>query len=177
MPEARNAPVQRGRRETHTDDLELGQLPDIALPGLEQPLVRVADEIEPVDSPLHDGLEVALAFNEEPVTIRLERSGEKFAPTQVPVQVGDRRAEMLIDGKWVQVGWLPVGQIVTTKRKYVEVLARSKPVDIQTDHDNANVENPENRIIRSVRSRFPFSVIQDNNPKGGAWLAQIMMEG
>ena len=180
MTDAINAPV-RGRppknREYSTADMPVGQLPPLKMPNLDEPLIRVADEIEPVDTPLMTEHMKLLAFNEEPVTIRLERSGEKFAPTQVPVQVNDRRAELLIDGKWIQIGWLPVGQVITTKRKYVEVLARSKPIDIKTEHDDANVENPENRIVRYTRSRFPFSVIRDSNPLGAEWLQRIQMEG
>ena len=156
----------RGRREVHTGTMDVGQQPAIILPNLDETLVREPEAIASVDTPLQSDYYKELAFMEEPVTIRLEKSSEKNAPMLVDVHVNGR------------VEWIPVGRPYTVARKYVEVLARSKPIDIQTEHDSPmSGQDPQNRIIRNTRTMHPFSVVRDDNPKGFDWLTRVMMEG
>jgi hypothetical protein len=82
---------------------------------------------------------------------------------------------VLNNGQWLEIEWLPIGVPLTTKRKYVEVLARSKPDAITTVHDDANVERPRNTVRRRTSAQYPLSVIQDPNPRGHEWLSRIMM--
>ena len=168
----------RGRKEFSTLDMEIGQRPILNLDGPIGLNVRENETIATVDGPIESDNIKALAFNEEPMTIRLERSSEKYAPPTVPVWCNGKGAEVLNpDGKWVEITYLPVGQILTTKRKYVEVLVRAKPEDVRTVHEDATVERPRNQLIRNSRSAFPLSVIRDENPKGHTWLTQLMAEG
>lgn len=156
----------RGRREVHTGTMDVGQQPTIIIPNLDETLVREPEAIAAVDTPLQSDYYKELAFMEEPVTIRLEKSSEKNAPMLVDVHVNGR------------VEWIPVGRPYTVARKYVEVLARSKPIDIQTEHDSPmSGQDPQNRIIRNTRTMHPFSVVRDDNPKGFDWLTRVMMEG
>ena len=158
--------TSRGRREVHTGNMDVGQQPTIVIPGLNEPLVREPEAIAAVDTPLQSDYYKELAFMEEPVTIRLEKSSEKNAPMRVDVHVQGRTE------------WIPVGMPFTVARKYVEVLARAKPIDIQTEHDSPQSgQDPQNRIIRNTRTLHPFSVVRDDNPKGFDWLTRIMMEG
>lgn len=156
--------TRRGRKEYHTGDMEVGQRPDIILPT-DGPLVREPEEIAAVDTPLHSSYYDDLAFMEEPVTIRLERSSEKYAPQLIDVYVNG------------VVKWIPVGQPVTIPRKYVEVLARAKPDSVQTMVGTPDDENPENRVVRYTSSKHPFTVINDANPRGYEWLTRTMAEG
>jgi hypothetical protein len=63
------------------------------------------------------------------------------------------------------------------RRKYVEVLARSKPMSVQTKHESAEESlNPQNEVIRTTSSQFPFSVLEDTQ-RGIEWLNRLMSEG
>ena len=159
-------PVRRGRppKELNTGDMEVGQRPSIVLPD-DGFIVRENEEIAAIDSPLDDDYFTALAFMEEPVTIRLERSQEKFAPLVVDVYVNGVPQ------------WIKVGVPQTIKRKYVEVLARAKPDAVQTRVLDEESENPRNVIDRYTSAKHPFSVIRDDNPRGAEWLTRILAEG
>lgn len=174
MNEAINNPVRRARREASTDDMQLGQKDDINLDNDIQhgeSLVSVAGDVTHAQAYID-----SLAFMEEPVTIRIEENSRSdFPETHVPVQVNGKEAEVFQNGKWLPIGWLPIGVPLITKRKYVEVLARSKSDAISTVHDDATVERPRNTVSRRTRSNYPLSIIQDNNPIGHEWLSRIMM--
>jgi len=162
--DASNQPSRRGRREVHTSDMLIGQKPDILIPT-DGVFTRDAEEIALPDGPVDMTYAEALAFAEEPVTIRLEHSSDKFAPKQI---------DFYVQGV---CEWVPVGVPYTLKRKFVEVIARCKPDDITTETGNTNDENPMNRIQRYTRSKYPFSVLRDDNPKGFEWLTKVMQEG
>lgn len=167
--------VPRYTREKHTADMPIEQKSDIDL-GLEQTLVH-GEGLANVAGSLSDphGLAAELAFNEEPVTIRLEENSRSdFPETHVPAGVNGRGAEIWLDGKWVAAQWLPVNMPITVKRKYVEVLLRSKSDNIRTKHEDANVEKPQNRVERRTTSNYPMSIIEDKNPRGANWASRIM---
>lgn len=105
-----------------------------------------------------------LAFMEEYVLVYLNRGREKFAP----------RFEMVgVNG---QVLWIEVEQWTRIKRKFLEVIARSMPMDIRTNSGETDGDELTfNKTVRSLSANFSFSV-QDENPKGAAWLAKIRRE-
>jgi hypothetical protein len=119
-----------------------------------------------------------LAFNEEPVTILIHRSGEKNAGHSTDlVAVNNIKAEVLFEKNgWVQVGWLPRGVQLTTKRKYVERLAEAKVDDITTRSGKVGDERPENIIDRSTRAVNAFSIIYDANPRGIEWRERLFAQ-
>ena len=160
---AETTPTRRGRREFHSGDMDVGQKSDIYIPP-EGPVVREQESIVAVEGAFDMSLAEALKFMEEPVTIRLEHSSEKFAPKVL---------DFTVNGV---TEWVPVGQPVTLKRKYVEVIARCKPDDISTYTGSTDDENPQNRIQRFTRAKHPFTVIQDANPRGFDWLTKVMQE-
>lgn len=174
--DAINNPTRRTRRELNTGDMEVGQKPNIILPD-DGPIDYQEGGIAAIDGGTDDDYHAQLAFAEEAMTIRLEKSSDKFAPKTVDCWVNGKGVEAFMNGKWVPLGWLPVGIPVTTRRKYVEVLARAKPDSIQTEVEDATVERPRNEIVRSTSTKYPFSVIEDRNPKGAAWLTRVLMEG
>lgn len=166
--DASNAPVRRPRPETSTADIAIEQ----------KPAIESRDEMSTVVSAPEDAgkadYAAQLAFNEEPITIRIERSAEKFAPLVVDCWCNGKGAEVLIQGRWVETAYLPVGMPVTTKRKYVEILARSKIDSVQTKVEDRDSEKPRNVIERFTSSKSPFSVLEDKNPKGAAWLNSLV---
>ena len=167
-------PLRQYGKEIHTGDMKVGQPPSISLD--DGPLDH-EQVILPVDTPLDDDHVKLLAFAEEPVTIRIEPSPEKFAPKVIDCWVNGVGAEVFMNGRWHKLGVLPVGIPVTTKRKYVEVMARSKQDTVETKTGKVGDENPENRIDRTTFHKAPFSVISDKNPLGAEWLTRLMAEG
>jgi hypothetical protein len=156
-------------RATHTADMPLTQKDDI---DLDSPIIHG----EALPNMADNSAQMAtLAFMEEPVTIRIEESGSSdFPETHVHVAVNGRGAEVHMNGQWVTMTWLPINQDLVTKRKYVEVLARSKSDNIKTRHEDANVDRPQNRVERRTKSNYPMAIIEDRNPRGAAWLSGIL---
>ena len=172
--EAVNTPVRRAKPEFSNADFPIGQKPPIDLKdGV--PIDR-EQIITALETPLEDSYAADLAFAEEPVEILIHPSREANAPIVYDVWVNGKGAEVFVAGKWHVFNCLPVGKNVITKRKYVETLARSKMDTIATDVDDANVENPQNRINRVTSATAIFSVIGDKNPRGSEWLRGLMAQ-
>lgn len=167
--DATNAPVRRPAPELHTGDIRITQKPVIETREDTEGEIVVAPES------LENDYQAQLAFMEEPVTIRIERSAEKFPPRVIDCWVNGKGAEVLINNKWVETRAIPVGMPVTTKRKYVEVVARAKVENVNT-HVEKRPDSEVNEIHRNASARAPFSVIHDANPKGAAWLTGIVSQ-
>lgn len=159
------APV---RAEIHTDDIKIEQKSEIIDGADRAPEIVRAEQVDADKEQL-----AKLAFNEEPVTIRIEPSTEKNAATHIYCAVNGIGCEVLINGQWIQMLYVPVGQMLTIKRKYIEVLARAKSDQITTRHDDVGAEFIDNRVVRVTSAVCAFSVIEDKNPKGAAWLTEL----
>lgn len=173
---AQNNPVSFGAQETYTGDMPMSQKDDIDI-SLGKHVERTESFANVTGAALEGNYASQLAFNEEPITIRIEPNPRQSeAPeTHVPVVVQGKGAEVFVDGKWTELTWLPIGIILTTKRKFVEVIARARTDHIKTHHEEANVERPRNAVHRSTVQNYPVSVMQDKNPLGAEWLSRIMM--
>lgn len=165
--DAVNAPVRHAPREVHTSDIKIQQKPVI-----HNPEDRIGEVVVAPEDVNKDYME-ALAFAEEPVEIRVSRSGQKNAPHCIDVWCNGKGAEVLMNGKWVETRAIPVGIPVITKRKYVEILARSK-----TDTIDTQVEKREdteiNAVHRNTSANAPLSIIHDANPKGVEWFTNLI---
>lgn len=168
---APHAPM-RGRREMHSDDIAIEQ----------KASVREADdydgEIVLTDRAARqtgDEWLDELAFMEEPVTIRIEPSTEKNAATVFPVWVNGKGAEVFQRDRWEEIGYLPVGRVITVKRKVLEVIVRAKVDTVQTtETEIVDVDRGLGNTIRRYTSAVhSFSVIEDKNPRGHAWLSEM----
>lgn len=153
------------RREVHTGDMKTRQIPPVDLP-VAGVLVRENESLvlpEP-NAPMSDAAAylAELAFNEEVLTIRLERSSEKNPPKFHDFHVNGVSE------------WVPVGVPHKLKRKFVEVIARAQPYDVQTEVVEEHGMDPMNRVLRNARMKYPFSVIHDPNPRGFDWLTKLM---
>lgn len=104
---------------------------------------------------------------------------EAFMNESVVVLVADTTDENLNPMPTPSVNGVtqPIMRGVPTriKRKYLEVLARCK--ETKYSQRTANPMEPD-RIEMVPRTAFtyPFQVIEDLNPKGGAWLKAVMAE-
>lgn len=149
----------------HSESMPLAQPGDISLPE-SGPLTRTNETIVPADATALDkNYADALKFNEDVLEIRLEPSSEENAPTVIDVTV---------NGETV---WIPVGQDIRIKRKFVEVLMRSKPVAISTAHEDIGAKVINNRIVRNTRAKYPLSILSDPaQGKGIEWMRRIRAE-
>ena len=173
--EAKNAPIRRkAAKEAHTSDTPIGQPGSIKMP--DEGLPERGEAVEAITEPLQSDYTKALLFAEEPVTIIINKGQEKHAPLTVDCWCNGKGAEVWADGRWVEFGWLPVEKMVTTKRKYVEILARSKHMSIQTESGKIDENSEKNEILRSNSLKAQFSVVGDKNPNGGMWLANLLRE-
>ena len=169
--ESRNSPVTTGKREFNSGDVKPNQRASVDLD-----LPRESESIVALDG-AGAGAEYCeeLAFMEEPVTVRFQKGSEKFAPNVIDCWTNGRGAEQFVNGKWMVCGWLPVNHPVITKRKYLEVLARAKHDSIQTEVTKYE-DREDNKAVIFSSGKYPFSVIQDNSPRGHEWLTRILME-
>lgn len=154
---ARTAPTSFAREQLHTDDLDARTL---------DPIDTDADRetvIESVGSVIRTAEMAQAAFMEEFVTIRIERGREKNAPQFVDVYVNG------------VCQWVKIGEPQRIKRKFIEVLARSQPFSVQTQHGTTTEERPQNRIERNQFAQYPFSVLHDPSPLGHEWVQNIYM--
>lgn len=166
-------PAFSAGKEVHSDDFQVGQLPDI---DADNPGERIIESVGA--DVLHDGYAEALAFGEEPVTIVINQANVHVdnPPSHIQCSVQGRGAEVLMNGKFVAVGWLPIGSAFTTKRKYLEVLLASKQASIRTDVIKASGKDPVNKIKRQNAVTYPVSIVKDANPKGMEWMMRMLAE-
>lgn len=159
-------------KELDTRSIRTEQKPDIE----GDVAVRERPDIVRADAALDKDRLDALAFMEEPVTIRLSPSTDKNAAMYFPVWVNGKGCECWINGRWVEApnGYIPVGVMLTVKRKYVEVIARAKVDAVSTVVEGEDTDRPNNRVKRFTTPVHSFSVLEDKNPKGAAWLTEII---
>lgn len=179
MNQALNIPVRKSTPRIDTGEQFMQSrnpivMPDTGMPNRED-IVPAVDGIKSLQKKyLQD-----LAFAEEPVTIRISHTtNEKNPPQVVDCWVNGIGAEILVDGKWraTNPGCLPIGRIVTTKRKYVEQLMRCKRDQIETIHEGAEVEQPRNTVRFNTNTAYSISIVRDTNPASADWQEQIMYE-
>jgi hypothetical protein len=158
------------RKEVHTDDIQIDQKPNIPdNTGDREDEIVIAEQLP--DKKFLD----ELAFNEEPVTIRLEPSSDKNAPTMIPAWNNGKGCEVWDSrlNQWQEWKYIPVGKVLTVKRKYVATFASAKYDSVSTVHGSTQEENPRNEIKRFTSAVASFSVIEDRNPRGVEWLNEI----
>ena len=151
---------QYGGGELNSDDLPVRDVPTLDTDG-----DRVADVILSSAGMLAKEYAAELAFNEQVLTIYLNRGREKFSP--LFEQFG-------VNG---QIVWVEVEKPTRLKRKFIEVMARSMPMDISTQSgEDPNDALTFNRVQRHLSATFSFSILNDPSPRGAEWLAKVRRE-
>jgi hypothetical protein len=103
-----------------------------------------------------------LAFMEEYIDILVAESTNPNDQPLVPLWVNGRPQ------------WLLRGQVTRVKRHYADRLGRARNEDVKVSvAKNADGE-VVNRTSKPSALAFPFSVVEDKNPLGKAWLAKLM---
>jgi hypothetical protein len=116
-----------------------------------------------------------LRFNEDPVTIIAHTSADPNAPLYIEGWVNGRGVERWLEGLgWCEVKFIPVGEPVTVKRKYVEQWLRGRTVGVQTVEDKADGSEPRNMLRRIVSGTHTIQIVEDRNPRGAEWARRLM---
>lgn len=130
-----------------------------------EPLIVTSEApcVDPVASTADLGkLAADEVFMNEPVTIRVHATTDSNQPPHLIVNCNGVNQ--------------PIQRGVPTvvKRKYVEILARMKEVRYQQRFDPR--EPDRNEMLSSEGLSYPFDLVDDKNPRGRAWLQNILAE-
>jgi len=120
-------------------------------------------EIEIIDKVVSGNEMELTAFMHEPVTVMIHDSNDPNDVELVCVTVNGTRQ------------FFQRNNPQTVKRYYVERLARAKNTYYSQNLDERLGESMNNMTPRHSL-KYPFSVIEDKNPKGGEWLRHILAE-
>lgn len=115
-----------------------------------------------------------LKFMEEPVTVRLQQNAEKNAAMAFPFWNNGKPSEVFQNGRWQEVGYLPVGRPLIIKRKILEQIIRARVDSVTTEILNRESDRPENRAVRFTSPVHSYSILKDDNPRGAAWATELM---
>jgi hypothetical protein len=114
-----------------------------------------------------------LKFMEEQVTIRIEPSSDRNAAGAMPIWCNGKPAEVYQNGRWDEIGYLPVGRVLIVRRKVLEIIIRAKVDTVQTQIIGQDSERPNNVVSRFTSPVHSFSIIEDRNPRGAAWVQEL----
>jgi hypothetical protein len=153
------------QKQIESGDQSLGKLKDYDLPAqgnLDRSEFR--DEIDIVNEHEFNDMAKLEAFMMEMVLVEIAPTNDKNAELVVTPNVRGVPQNML-RGKqqWI-------------KRCYLECLARAKDVGISTQEYVNFQGDKSTKIVRNAGLLYPFRVIEDKNPRGAAWLQQILAE-
>lgn len=170
--------ARHGKSEMHSTDYPAAQPDPIVMPPIDQRFEAPDPHVQTADhAAMHKAYLDELTFNEEPVTVLMHPTAEKFASPFVECTVNGKGVEIFVEGYgWLEIKQIPVNKAVTVKRKYVEVWARAKHTDVRTNVTGqpGDGKDPINEVLRTTSLRHPFSVIEDRNPRGKAWLEKLL---
>lgn len=134
---------------------------------------RVNETLVVAEAPIPLDEQAKLAFNEEPVTIIVQVGQEKHAPRVVDCWCNGKGLEIWDGRRWIEIGAAPRGQAFTTKRKYVEILVRSRIDVISTRHGEVGDQRVDNYADRNTVSFAPVQIVRDANPRGADWFEAL----
>lgn len=111
-----------------------------------------------------------LAFAEEMVTIMIHESSDPNAEKLVYLAVNGEGAGPN------KLPWVQRGVPIKIRRKFVERLARAKNENVGSVERVNPLGEREVVYPKSQALKYPFSVIEDRNPNGAAWLQEVLAE-
>lgn len=157
--------VRSRRHDVDTSDHQVGQDNPRAMRsrGKARESLEPA-RIEPVHGPVSKQKLEALAFNEDVLTIMVHDSTNPL-DDPIPEVWNDGIRQAFIRNREQDV-----------KRKYVEVLARTKKTTYSQKKEKDGNGDEQYINVPHTALKFPFVVLHDPSPKGKAWLKAILSE-
>jgi hypothetical protein len=157
-----------GTTKIDAADIDQGHLDKSISLGMEMSLEELRDSLnatvsQSMDDPQLKKYFADAAFMDEEVLVRVAPSSNNDDEKIIAVW-NDGKPQRMIRGQWTIV-----------KRKYVEVLARSKPFGVTTPEIIDANGDRTTRIDTHNGSLYPFEM-RDKNPIGQAWLSRILSE-
>ena len=129
--------------------------------------IEISDDAPTIDlvSELKDFAALASSevFMNEQVTIMVHSTTDENQPPQVIVNCNGMNQPIIR------------GYPTTIKRKYVEILARMKETKYNQVTRNPAAPDQIDMVARHGLS-YPFDLVEDKNPRGRAWLNNVMAE-
>jgi hypothetical protein len=151
-------------KEVNAAEQDLGVQKDLVLPAT-GPVIRDDLSIEIAEGTLPDDYAKSLAFMEEKLEVLVHESTDPNADNPVLLACNG------VNQFFVR------GQPQLVKRKYVEILARSKTTAIATREVRDYQGDLSTSITKATALRYPFSIVRDENPQGAAWLRSVLQQG
>ncbi len=170
--DARDSPVMRHEAfdaESLTADriVDIGTTGDIK--GIERPdLVVERSDAEEAAVAMEKGKarkQAMLRFMEEMVCVVVSESTNDNEQMVFPLSVNGRTI------------YITRGEPTWIKRYYVDNLCNAKPADYKIRVVKDADGDVLNRATRSSALAYPFTVVEDRNPRGRDWLRQRLREG
>lgn len=152
------------QKEMNAAEQAIAQDPSLIIPATGD-IVREDVTLVVADGPMAGSQLDDLAFMEEQVDVMVHESTDANADNPVWVACNGQNQ------------FFVRGQAQTVKRKFVEILARAKQTAIATKEIHQFDGELGTQVTKSTALRYPFSIISDQNPKGGAWLKKVLSEG
>lgn len=103
------------------------------------------------------------AFMNELVTVMVHSTTDENQPNHVVVNCNGMNQPLIR------------GVPTTVKRKYVEILARMKETKYTQITRNTSAPDQIDMVARHGLS-YPFDLVEDLNPRGRAWLQNVLAE-
>ena len=129
--------------------------------------IEISDDAPTIDlvSELKDFAALASSevFMNEHVTIMVHSTTDENQPPQVIVNCNGMNQPIIR------------GYPTTIKRKYVQILARMKETKYSQVTRNPAAPDQIDMVARHGLS-YPFDLVEDKNPRGRAWLTNVMAE-
>jgi hypothetical protein len=122
------------------------------------------NEFKEVDTPHWNEKAKNLAFAEELVLVEIPEENNPYAEQVIELSVQGVN-QFMIRGKpqWI-------------KRKFLEVLIGAKVGTISTPEILDPSGNKTTKIVVMNGSKYPYRILQDNNPNGMEWAKRVMQE-
>jgi hypothetical protein len=121
--------------------------------------------VEVVDRPIDKEWADAMAFNEETIKVMVHETTDPVAVSIPDFYNGG------IPQRFIR------GQEQLVKRKFVEQLARCRKTTFSQEKVRDNNGDEFYRNVPHTALAYPFSVVEDPNPRGRDWLKNILAEG
>lgn len=157
------------RKKYSSDDFKIPQRETIHIAPLGQALDQSSEIVVVSEKAMHKKYLEALAFANEAIMIELEPPMEDNPPHCHPCWVQGKGAEIFHDGRWIAYGAFPYGVKIITRRKYAEVLLRSKRTRIASGYTKFE-RTEDNWIKPSTTATVMMRIHEDRSPLAKEWL-------
>lgn len=173
-PNAQHNPVNATGPELNSGDFKVPQLAVPTVETVREPIVQATEM--PKDEYLDE-----LKFNEDAVTMSVTPSSDKNAAKQIYCAVNGKGAEVWDERskRWLEFKYVPVGRRLTVKRKYIEVLARSRADTFTTREVSPTpLANQDGfQLEASTFPTAPITIINDPaGERGHQWFSNVMAQ-